>query len=137
FRGGGPSPSLPERDRRRLAEQLDAALEPLLGAAIARSRAADVAEVYLSLDEVGRRRFFALLGERCGPDRATVDAAVGRYAAAAAHPDHAADLPDAEAALRVALVPGWERLFRAFCGLDDGVKFTVDLRADLLRARRV
>ncbi|MPY94227.1 MAG: Malonyl-CoA decarboxylase [Acidimicrobiia bacterium] len=136
FRGAAPSPSLPERDQRKLIEQLRACLEPLLGAAIARSRAAEVAEVYLTLDDVGRRRFFALLAEHCRPDRATVDVAVGHYAATAARPGRSADLAAAEADLRLALVPGWERLFRSFCGLDEGVKFAVDLRADLLRARR-
>ena len=40
---------------------------------------------------------------------------------------------EAERALRAALTPPTARLLRSFTGLDDGVKFLVDLRADNLR----
>lgn len=144
FRGAGPSPSLPERDQRKLVEQLHACLEPLLGDAIARGRAAEVAAVYRTLDDDGRRRFACLLIEHCGTDAAVVGAAVDRYTAAS--PGSSAvngapgagehDLARAASELRAALVPGWERIFRLFCSLDAGVKFAVDLRADLIRFGR-
>lgn len=40
--------------------------------------------------------------------------------------------PDCLAAIRAACTPRWESLFELFCGLAGGVKFTVDLRAELL-----
>ncbi len=40
------------------------------------------------------------------------------------------------AALRAACTPRWEQLFELFCGLAGGVKFTVDLRAELLTLLR-
>ncbi len=137
FRGSSPSPQLGDRDQRRLAEQLDACLEPHLGGVIARGRAAVVAELYRSLDDVGRRRFFELLVERCGVDQDAVSVAIAdheRVRAAAGGPQATAELITADRALRNALQPGWDRLFRLFCSLDEGVKFTVDLRADLLGA---
>ncbi len=133
---GDRDPDLPERDRRRLASLIDAGLDPRLGPVVARARAAEVAEVYRDLGDLGRRRFFALLADEYGTGHAAIDEAIAAYQArvdateVTGGPD--TDVAPLRSTLRDALVPGWERLFRLFIGLDRGVKFTVDLRADLL-----
>lgn len=135
FRRSRTSPQLTERDQRRLRTQLDACLDPRLGGVTIRSRAAEIASWYDSLEPAGRERFFATLVEHYGPDDAVVSAALSR-ARAATGPGSEAERAAALAELRGVLVPGWERLFELFCGLSGGVKFAVDLRADLLALRR-
>jgi malonyl-CoA decarboxylase len=98
---------------------------------IARARAAEIADLYGALDQQGRLRFFETLAEGYGPEDRAVGAAIDRHRAATG--------PDARAAarreLRKVLTPGWERLFEALCGLAGGVKFSVDMREDLLELR--
>ncbi|MFN0025579.1 MAG: malonyl-CoA decarboxylase domain-containing protein [Acidimicrobiales bacterium] len=82
----------------------------------------------------------ALLSTATAPDPGT--AGVSGPPAASALPDAGSATapitpepqPDPEllAAIRAACTPRWEQLFELFCGLAGGVKFTVDLRAELL-----
>ncbi len=65
-------------------------------------------------------------------DRATVDRAVDVFHQAA----DPASRGDAERALRSALEPGRMRLLTQFNGLPEGVKFLVDMRAQLLEWSR-
>ena len=128
---------LDERERRRIGAQIDACLEPRLSDVIARARVEDVAASYGRLDEEGRAGFFGLVAQRAGVDAEQVNLAVASFEAVAHRHTGAAEASTAElaqagAALRAALHPGWERLFRLLCSLDGGIKFAVDLRADLL-----
>ena len=108
-----------------------------MGDVVARARVEEVAASYLRLDPGGRAELFALVAEQAGLDVNGVNLAVAAFEATAHRPTGAvpaspAEVARAAAALRAALHPGWERLFRLLCSLDGGVKLAVDLRADLL-----
>src|SRR3546814_1443846 len=83
---------------------------------------------YLALNATGRHRFLSLLAEEFGPDREQVAAAVEALGKA----DGEEARRGAERGLRKALEPRWRRLLTRFNALPEGVKFLVDLRAELL-----
>lgn len=96
--------------------------------------AASIADAYLTLDERGRRAFLSMLARDFWVDDDAVERAIdGRHRVAFDEHD-ARRLADR--ALRDALQPPASGLLRSFSRLDDGVKFLVDLRADLLRVVR-
>ena len=110
-----------------LTARLAACLEARGGEVSARNRAAGLAEAYRTLDEAGRTEFLrALASFDSDPD--AVARAMEKVAAAA----DAAERAVATARLRRALEPPRIRLLTAFAAIPDGVKFLVDLRADLL-----
>jgi malonyl-CoA decarboxylase len=110
-----------------IEDQLRACLEAKGGEVSARSRAAHLADAYLEADAEGRRRFLAALAG-FDADEAQVAAAVAALAAAA--PEQRAA---ARARLRRALEPPRIRLLTQFTSIPNGMKFLVDLRAELLR----
>lgn len=120
-----------EGDIRRLRDQMQACLEGRGGEVSARARAAGLGRTYLSLDELGRERFLRLLAGAFDADRTEIDAAVA--ALQEAGPD---DRPKAESTLRAALEAPRTRLLTQFNALPQGVKFLVDLRADLMAHAR-
>jgi malonyl-CoA decarboxylase len=122
--------SLPEDDLARLRRRIDECLEARGGAVSARARAAELGRVYLGLDEKGRARFLMLLAQDYGPDRARLDDAAARLARA-----EPAEFPAARRALADALVTPRLKLLRQFNGLEQGAKFLVDLRADLMELK--
>lgn len=126
--GAMPRPHLPREDADRLRVQMQACLAGRGGEVSARARAAELGRTYLSLDSTGRRNFLTILSRDFDVDRATVDHAVDAF--------HKASDPvlrgKAERKLREALEPGRMRLLTQFNGLPEGVKFLVDMRAQLL-----
>ncbi|OAN42956.1 malonyl-CoA decarboxylase [Paramagnetospirillum marisnigri] len=122
------APDLAETDLDGLRRQLRACLAAKGGEVSARGRAAALGRAYLSLSATGRARFLAVLAEEFGPDRDSVDRAVQALASASAD-----ERPKAEAALRAALEPPRLRLLTQFNALPEGVKFLVDMRAELMR----
>jgi malonyl-CoA decarboxylase len=125
---GSLRPDLPPEDAERLRHQVEQCLKGLGGEVSVRARAADLGHVYLDLDEVGRERFLRLLAQVLRVDHEAVDAAVAEFQAAGQ--GEARDA--AELRLRRALEPPSLKLFTQFNGLPQGVKFLVDLRADLV-----
>ncbi len=126
---GAVRPELPDDDAARLRRWMLECLDGRGGEVSARARAADLGRTYLTLNAAGRARFLKMLVEEFAVDRAAVDAAI---AAAQEAEDDAARFK-AEARLRRALVPPWVTLLTQFNALPEGVKFLVDLRADLLQ----
>ncbi len=124
-----PDPDMSDEDRSHLEREIRAILEGAGGAVAARSRAAAIGEVYLALNERGRQRFFTLLSEVFDVDDSRVEEAIEawRYASAAG------DAAFARRRLRAALTPPRTELLRHFNSLEQGVKFLVDMRADLRR----
>jgi malonyl-CoA decarboxylase len=119
------APGLPERD----AARMRAVISELLGlhdTMTQRAEAAAVADAYVALSDDGRRNFLLLLARDFWADRDAVDDAVARLTV-----DE--DRRDAERHLRDTLVPPADRLLRLLSGLEGGVKFLVDLRADVRR----
>lgn len=127
------APDLPEEDLQRLREQMHACLDAKGGEVSARARAAALGHEYLALSPDGRRRFLKLIADEFGPARATVDAAIARLQAAGSDEARRAE---AERALRLALEPPRVRLLTQFNALPEGVKFLVDLRAELMAMTR-
>ncbi len=126
--GGPPRPELAADDMQRLREQLRACLEGRGGEVAARARAADLGRTYLALNATGRQRFLRVLAEEFDVDRDAVAAACTRFLDARSEREREA----AEAALRSALEAPRVRLLTQFNALPEGVKFLVDMRAELM-----
>ncbi|MCC6718683.1 MAG: malonyl-CoA decarboxylase [Acetobacteraceae bacterium] len=110
--------------------QMRACLASRGGEVSARNRAAKLGEAYLAADAPGRLAFLREL--------ASFDADPQEIAKAAARLAEAADpaaTATATAALRRALEPPRLRLLTQFTTIPDGVKFLVELRAELLALR--
>lgn len=124
-----PRSSLSARGLERLRGQLRECADGIGGDVSARTRAAKLAETYLGLDDCGRLQFLKLIALEFGPDPARVAAAHAEYQAAVGTPGQW----KAEAALRGAMRSARIRIMTQFNAIPQGVKFLVDLRADLLR----
>ncbi len=111
--------------------QMRACLAARGGEVSARNRAAKLGEAYLAADASGRLAFLRDLAS-FDSDQAAIAQAASRLAEAAADP---AARAAATAALRRALEPPRLRLLTQFTTIPDGVKFLVDLRAELLDLR--
>lgn len=114
-------------DDEEIARQIGACLAAP-GEVSARGRTAAIERSYAALDRGGRRRFLSVLATRFGPDPEQIDRAVQRYAAATSPEQRIAS----ERALLDALTPPYRRLLRQLSTAPSGVKFLVDLRADLM-----
>jgi malonyl-CoA decarboxylase len=121
--------SLTAKGLERLRGQLHECAAGQGGEVSARTRAARLAETYLALDDAGRQQFLKLIALEFGPDPAKVAAAHAEYQAAVGTPGQW----KAEAALRTAMRSSRIRIMTQFNAIPQGVKFLVDLRADLLR----
>jgi len=98
------------------------------GEVSARGRAARLAETYLQLNDEGRHRFLKLIALEFGPDPGKVAKAHAAYQKALGTPEQW----KAESAMRVAMRSSRIRILTQFNAIPQGVKFLVDLRADLL-----
>jgi len=120
---------LTARGLEQLRVQLRECAEGQGGEVSARARAARLAETYLRLNDDGRRHFLKLIAQEFGPDPAAVARTHTAYQAAVGTPEQW----KAEAALRGAMRSARIRILTQFNAIPQGVKFLVDLRADLLR----
>ena len=107
--------------------QMRDCLEARGGEASARGRAARLAQAYLAADHEGRGDFLRALAS-FDSDAEAVAEAYAKVAAASGMAERAA----AKARLRRVLEPPRLKLLTQFTTLPDGVKFVVDLRAELL-----
>jgi malonyl-CoA decarboxylase len=119
------APGLPERDAQRLRDVITNLLR-LHDTMTQRAEAAAVADAYVGLSDDGRRNFLLMLAHDFWTDPTAVDDAATTLLVGD-------DRRAAERRLRDALVPPADRLVRLLTGLEGGVKFLVDLRADALR----
>ncbi|MEQ9608707.1 MAG: malonyl-CoA decarboxylase, partial [Kiloniellaceae bacterium] len=122
-----PASTRPESLKRLMQD----CLEARGGEVSARMRAAALGRIYLEQDAEGRGRFLTVLAREFAIPAEAVDDAIDGYRAAA---DDAGRML-AEGRLRRALQPPRLRLLTQFNALPEGVKFLVDLRADLLALR--
>ena len=120
---------LSARQVAQVREQLADCAAGLGGEISARQRAARLAETYLELNDDGRTAFLAIVATEFGPDPATVAKAHAKYQAAI---DSDAQWA-AESELRGAMRSARLRILTQFNAMPQGVKFLVDMRADLLR----
>ena len=120
---------LPEDDADALRTQMRECLEGKGGEVSARARAAGLGHSYLNLNDQGRKRFLQILAEDFGVDWQAL------YAATRDIPEtHSLERAlETEARLRDVLIPPRLKLLTQFNSLPEGVKFLVDMRADLIR----
>jgi len=121
-----------ELDVEALREEMSACIEGRGGDVATGARAARIGERYAALAPANRQRFFDVLAG-FDVDRKEVDAAIAAVSAT----DEATERGAAERHLRAALEPSRVRLLRAFNSLPSGVKFLVEMRADLLEIVKV
>jgi len=119
-------PDLPDDDIPRLKNRIDACLEGKGGETARRGRAAELGQAYLSLSPAGRKKFLLTLAHDYGLPREAALAEVERWRTAKEPPR----------TLMKTLEPPAVRLLREFVGVPQGVKFVVDLRAELLTLGR-
>ena len=125
---GDLHPDLPQQDLAEVTRRIDASLEGRGGQVAARTRAATLGQVYLGLSDSGKLRFFNILADRYGVDQYRIKVLAQEILDCTED-----DLLKAEQQLREQLTPPRVRLLTKFNSLPDGVKFIVNLRADLLR----
>ncbi|WP_417820010.1 malonyl-CoA decarboxylase [Terasakiella sp.] len=126
------SPDLPVHQCQQVRKQLNACLQSQGGEVSARQRAATLGQAYLELNAEGRKRFLKILAEDFGTDRQAVDQSISNF-------QNATDEETKrgfEIELRRNLEPARMTLLRQFNALPQGVKFLVDLRAELMQMAR-
>ena len=125
-------PDLPKKAAECLYEQMRSCLDPRGGEVSARARAAALGQAYLVLNGTGRKRFLKVLAERFDVDHAAVDEAIEDLGRAQGMDTRRL----AEQALGKALEAPRVHLLTQFNALPDGVKFLVDMRAELIPLAR-
>ncbi|MDG2285253.1 MAG: malonyl-CoA decarboxylase, partial [Alphaproteobacteria bacterium] len=103
---GQPQPDLPDDDLAKVRAEMEACIDGVGDEATVRARAAALGQIYMGLDDVGRRRFLSELAMGFGVDREGVYQAIDAVQAAADDKSR----HDAEAQLRSALEPRWRAL---------------------------
>ena len=125
-------PDLPPEDHPRLLKRMRKCLEAQGGEVLARSQAAALGRAYLTLSETGRGGFLRMLAQEFDLDEDAVSQGLSVL--------READTPEARRRARIALREATEsprtRILTRFNALPQGVKFLVDLRADLLPLAR-
>jgi len=129
---GQPKPELSREDAEHVRRQLRDCLESKGGEVSARARAADLGRTYLALNATGRERFLRLLAAEFDIDHDEVARIAQRLAGEADDFER----HKIERALRAALEPPRITLLTQFNALPEGVKFLVDMRAELLHLSR-
>ncbi|MFT7178847.1 MAG: malonyl-CoA decarboxylase [Oceanospirillaceae bacterium] len=124
-------PDLNTADEKVLLTWMDACLKDNGGEVAARTRAAELGRRFLELNDVGRVRFLSLMADNYSVDETRLTQAIESWLAA-----EAGQRVALEAELRNALEPPRMKLLTQFNELPQGVKFLVDMRAELLRLRR-
>jgi malonyl-CoA decarboxylase len=119
---------LPPGDADRVKHLMAECLAGRGGEVSARQRAAVLGQLYLTLNETGRRNFLKTLVDNFSVDREQVKITARRILEAV---DDKNFLQTTDS-MREALISPPQQLFRQFNALPQGVKFLVDLRADLL-----
>ncbi|MBB4286745.1 malonyl-CoA decarboxylase [Roseospira goensis] len=128
------NPDLPEEDARKIRVGLDDCLASRGGEVSARARAATLGRAYLSLNETGRARFLEILAREYATDHDRVRDTAAELLDV--DRDDFATLQAAEGRMRDVLVPPRLRLLTQFNALPRGIKFLVDMRAELMRLAR-
>lgn len=124
--------NLPKGDLGKIRRKIDGCLEGKGGEVSARARAAELGEAYLVLNANGRRRFLTLLAEEYDVDPEAVESAM----TALRENDDPDNSQQLTMELRNLLEPPRAKILRQFNGLQGGVKFLVDLRAELMRWKK-
>lgn len=121
-------PSLPNDDLNKMAEAIDRSLNAPGGEVSARKSAARIGRAYMTLDQTGRKNFFRLLASQYEVNEAEINRVISEYQ----QPSSQGDLPRLRHKLRNALLAPRVKLLTLFNTLPEGIKFLVDMRAELM-----
>ncbi len=125
---GRSDEALPPRVLRRTLRELQNVADPTVSDVEGGRRAAGVARWYASATPEQRQDCWLLMSEQFPPDPTAIQAAHAAYAAARNTDEEAR----AEVRLRKAFASPRTRLLQRFAAFPDGVRFLVDMRAELL-----
>ncbi|MDB5890726.1 MAG: Malonyl-CoA decarboxylase [Polaromonas sp.] len=120
--------ALSPRVLRRTLEELKAIVDPRVSEVEGGRRAMGVASWYAKASQEERRDMWLLMSEQFVADVQKTKAAQAQYAAAVGTSDEAV----AEVRLRRATVSPRRRLLQRFSAFTEGIRFLVDLRAEML-----
>ena len=120
--------ALSPRALRRALEELKAIVDPQVSEVEGGRRACQVAFWYAAATLHERRDMWLLMSEQFVADAKQTKLAQAQFAAAVGTPDEAV----AEVRLRRATVSPRRRLLQRFSAFPEGIRFLVDLRADML-----
>ena len=120
--------ALSPRVLRRTLHELQAIIDPRVSEVEGGRRAMDVAAWYARATQAQRRDMWLLMSEEFVADAQKTKLAQAQFAAAVGTPDEAV----AEVRYRRATVSPRRRLLQRFSAFPDGIRFLVDLRADML-----
>jgi malonyl-CoA decarboxylase len=120
--------ALSPRMLRKLLADLRAVIEPQVSEVEGGRRACEVARWYGGADPLERHDVWLLMSEQFVADAQRTKTAQAQFAAAVGTPDEAV----AEVRLRRATVSPRRRLLQRFSAFPDGIRFLVDLRAEML-----
>jgi malonyl-CoA decarboxylase len=125
------SPELSNDDEAVLRTWIDHCLADKGGEIASRARAATLGHSYLELDPIGQQRFLSILALHYDTNRVDVEQYIERW-------QEASDDSRAEAArkLRNVLEPPRMKLLTLFNELPEGIKFLVDMRAQILSLQK-
>lgn len=124
-------PDLSDKDLDTLRHWIDLCLSSEGSPVTARERTLLLGRSFLELNDQGRQRFLLALAEHSAIQPEQVEASFDVWRNASEE-----DRGAAEAALRKALDPPSIKLLARFNGLPSGIKFLVDMRAELLRLKK-
>jgi len=125
-------PDLPPADAVKLQAQMRDCLEIRGGEVSSRERAAALGHIYLALDSGGRKRFLEVLLADFDVDHTAVLETAKQLAEAVSDDEQG----KTEAKLRRLLESPRLKILRQFNALPDGIKFLVDMRAEILTLSR-
>ncbi|MBP6305084.1 MAG: malonyl-CoA decarboxylase [Giesbergeria sp.] len=120
--------ALAPRALRRVLADLQAVIQPRTSELEGGRRAKEVADWYAQAQPEERRDMWLLMCEQFAPDATRFESAQKRYSAAAGTEDEG----QAEIGLRRALLSPRTRLLQRFAAFTGGMRFLVDMRAELL-----
>lgn len=121
-------PDLPDSDITQVRKQMLACLENRGGEVMAHKRAALLGQTYLGLNETGRLKFLTIIASEFGTNTVAVNTAISKVQVASTPVERTS----AEQDLRKVLEAQRVKLLTQFNAIPEGVKFLVDLRAELI-----
>ena len=129
---GKVHPGLPKEDMPYLHKRMVECVEGMGGEVSARVRSAELGNIYLNLNRQGRERFLKKLSRDFSIEDNRIYALLETFKGAL----NPKQRFEAENGLREALDSPKLKILRQFNTLDDGLKFLVDMRSDLLELKK-
>ena len=122
---GSLDPNLPKQDIGRLYKQMGDCLNPTGGEVTARSNTIELGKLYLNLSEIGKENFLLLLLEKFCISLEKVKIALENV-------QKEFNYGSKQELIEVITAPRY-KILKQFLSLSNGLKFIVDMRADVLK----